>query len=66
LSVPWPDDAGIPKAELNPADYHYWDDNGWFDRVRRYYIDIRVNPVYLAVGQNAEVFGASAGAKVQD
>jgi len=46
-----------PSAELGeraPADHHYWADQGWLEKGRRYYVDVPVNPLYHFIGQIVE------------
>jgi len=46
-----------PSAELGeraPADHHYWADQGWLEKGRRYYVDVPVNPLYHFLGQIVE------------
>jgi multimeric flavodoxin WrbA len=43
-------------GELAPADHHYWADQGWLDKGRRYYVDGPVNPLYHAIGVMVEWF----------
>ena len=31
--------------ETGSADYRYFEEHGWFDRRRKFYTDVRVNPV---------------------
>jgi len=41
-------------GELAPADRHYWADQGWLDKGRRYYVDVPINPLYHALGGMVE------------
>ncbi|MBP1929635.1 multimeric flavodoxin WrbA [Methanolinea mesophila] len=41
-------------AEEAPLDHEYWKEHGWFDPGRRYYVDVRVNPLYNFIGLLAE------------
>lgn len=36
-----------------PYDYQYWNDKGWFAPRLKYYVDIPVNPLYLAIARFA-------------
>lgn len=36
-----------------PCDYHYWNDLGWLSPGARYFVDVPVNPLYLAIGRIA-------------
>ena len=41
-------------GDRSPADHAYWAGKGWFERGRRYFVDVPVNPVYHALGTVAE------------
>ncbi len=43
----------IELKEESPMDYQYWKEQGWFDKGRKYYTDVSVNPVYNAIGKAA-------------
>ncbi len=44
--------------EVSPADYRYWKEKGWFDRHVHYFVDVPVNPLYLAIGGVAGWFAS--------
>ncbi len=46
----------------SPADFRYWKDRGWFDKGRKYYTDVYVNPLYHAIGRMA---GRYSGRRVR-
>jgi Multimeric flavodoxin WrbA len=37
-----------------PADYAYWKEKGWLRPEAKYYVDMKVNPIYNAIGWIAE------------
>ncbi len=37
-----------------PADYAYWNEMGWLEPGKRYFVDVPVNPVYDAIGRVVE------------
>lgn len=41
-------------GELFPADHTYWSDQGWLEEDRRYFVDVRVNPLYHYLGKIVE------------
>jgi len=43
--------AFLQLAEVSPADYRYWKEKGWLDTGAKYFTDVPVNPLYLAVGR---------------
>ena len=44
--------------EVSPADYRYWKEKGWFERRAHYFVDVPVNPLYLAIGRAVGWFSA--------
>ena len=39
--------------KVSPFDYQYWKNKGWFSPGVRYFVDIPVNPLFLAAGRIA-------------
>ena len=37
----------------SPCDYEYWKSKGWLSPGARYFVDVAVNPLYLAIGRIA-------------
>ena len=46
---------GFPSMleKYYPYDYQYWKEKGWFEPGLKYYVDVPVNPIYLAIARLA-------------
>lgn len=47
----WAKGAISQLEEVSPADYRYWQEKGWLSKDARYYTDVPVNPLHLAIGK---------------
>jgi hypothetical protein len=40
---------------ISPADYQYWKNRGWLSPDAHWFLDVRLNPLYRAVGKIIEL-----------
>jgi multimeric flavodoxin WrbA len=41
--------------KISPADFRYWKDHGWLSPDVQYFMDVPLNPLYLAIGKMVEM-----------